>query len=255
MTLPALIAGNWKMNGTPASAKQLAQAIAAGADGIRAELAVFPPVIHTSLVATCLQGSKVALGAQTLSAHAAGAHTGEISAAMLQAFGVEYVLVGHSERRTLLGESDVMVAAQCRAALKAGLKPILCIGESLDARKNGNTLSVLTQQLAAVFQQSNDFIDLLNKTPITVAYEPVWAIGTGEAATAAVAQETHAAIRAWMQDYDKAVAKQTRILYGGSLKPENAVELLAQSDIDGGLIGGAALEADAFLAIARACRM
>jgi triosephosphate isomerase len=192
-----------------------------------------------------LLGSAVALGAQSVSEHASGAFTGEVSASMLAEFGCRYVLVGHSERRAIFGEGDIAVAAKFEAAQRAGLVPILCVGETLDEREAGKTASVIARQLSAVLER----VGVAAMASAVVAYEPVWAIGTGVTASPTQAQEVHAAIRAQVAEFDADVAGDLRILYGGSVKPQNAKELFGQSDIDGGLIGGAALVADDFLKI------
>ena len=209
------------------------------------EMAVCPPYPYLGQAQLALQGSPLALGAQSLSEHASGAFTGEVSAAMLLEFGCRYVLVGHSERRALFGETDVVVAAKFAAAQKAGLVPVLCVGETLDERNAGQTALVIARQLSAVL----DRVGVAAMASAVVAYEPVWAIGTGVTASPAQAQEVHAAIRAQVAALDAGIAEDLRILYGGSVKPQNAKELFGQADIDGGLIGGAALVADDFLAI------
>lgn len=209
------------------------------------EMAVCPPYPYLGQAQLALQGSPLALGAQSLSEHASGAFTGEVSAAMLLEFGCRYVLVGHSERRALFGETDAVVAAKFAAAQEAGLVPVLCVGETLDERNAGQTASVIARQLSAVL----DRVGVNAMASAVVAYEPVWAIGTGVTASPAQAQEVHAAIRAQVAALDIGVAEGLRILYGGSVKPQNAKELFGQADIDGGLIGGAALVADDFLAI------
>lgn len=209
------------------------------------EMAVCPPYPYLGQAQLALQGSPLALGAQSLSEHASGAFTGEVSAAMLLEFGCRYVLVGHSERRALFGETDAVVAAKFAAAQEAGLVPVLCVGETLDERNAGQTASVIARQLSAVL----DRVGVNAMASAVVAYEPVWAIGTGVTASPAQAQEVHAAIRAQVAALDAGVAEGLRILYGGSVKPQNAKELFGQADIDGGLIGGAALVADDFLAI------
>ncbi len=209
------------------------------------EMAVCPPYPYLGQAQLALQGSPLALGAQSLSEHASGAFTGEVSAAMLLEFGCRYVLVGHSERRALFGETDAVAAAKFAAAQEAGLVPVLCVGETLDERNAGQTASVIARQLSAVL----DRVGVNAMASAVVAYEPVWAIGTGVTASPAQAQEVHAAIRAQVAALDAGVAEGLRILYGGSVKPQNAKELFGQADIDGGLIGGAALVADDFLAI------
>lgn len=237
------------MNGSLAGARELLAGIKAGiAEVTRAEVAVCPPYILIPEAQAQLTGSPIAWGGQNLSTEAHGAFTGEISAAMLLDFGCKYVLVGHSERRTLYGESNGLVARKFAVAREAGLIPILCIGETLEERQQGVTEKTVGEQLAAVI----DLEGVAALGDAVVAYEPVWAIGTGMTASPEQAQAVHAFIRAQVAQRDAGVAEGLRILYGGSMKPGNAAELMAQSDIDGGLIGGAALKADDFLAICKA---
>ena len=244
-----LVAGNWKMNGSLASNAHLLSALTSGAvASFNAKLAVCVPYPYLSQANLALAGTTIALGAQDVSEHEKGAFTGEVSAAMLMDFGCRYVLVGHSERRSFYGDTDAVVAAKFEAACKAGLVPILCVGESLAEREAGTTLQVVTRQLDAVLAKSG----VAALAAAVVAYEPVWAIGTGLTATPAQAQEVHAQIRARIATESIEIAANVPILYGGSMKPSNAAELLCQSDIDGGLIGGAALVAEDFLAIAKA---
>ena len=244
-----IIAGNWKMNGSRSSIKELLEGIKAGMGDVKsAEVVVCAPAIYLADVSEQLSGSKVAWGGQNLSTEAKGAFTGEISADMLLDFKSEYVIVGHSERRTLYGDTDQLVAEKFEVARKAGLKPILCIGESLEERESGVTTDVCARQINAVIERSG--IEALADG--VIAYEPIWAIGTGVTATPEQAQETHAAIRKLIADKDAAVAEKVRIQYGGSMNASNAVELLAMDDIDGGLIGGASLKAEDFLAICKA---
>jgi triosephosphate isomerase len=240
-----LVAGNWKMHGTLQQNAALLERIKAGVSGLACDIAVCPPYPYLGQAQSVLAGSAVALGAQSVSEHVTGAFTGEVSASMLVEFGCRYVLVGHSERRALYGEMDVVVAAKFEAAQKAGLVPILCVGETLAEREAGKTGEVVARQLSAVLSR----LGVAAMTSAVVAYEPVWAIGTGVTASPAQAQEVHAAIRAQVAALDVVVAGGLRILYGGSVKPQNAMELFGQSDIDGGLIGGAALVADDFLTI------
>ncbi len=242
-----LIAGNWKMNADLASATALIEAILAGDRGA-AELAVCPPAVFLMKIGGMLAGSDVALGAQNVCDHESGAYTGEISASMLKECGCRYVIVGHSERRTLYGESDELVAARFAMALQAGLTPILCVGETLYEREQGVTESVVARQLDAAIGRSD--VDRIGAA--VIAYEPVWAIGTGKVASPEQAQAVHHFIRERLAELlDAEVAERIRILYGGSMNPGNAAELLAQADIDGGLIGGASLKAADFLAIAQ----
>ena len=243
----SLIAGNWKMNGNLESAIELVEAIRAG-DAGDAELAVCPPAVYLMKLGEMLAQSGIALGAQNVCDRQSGAFTGEISASMLKECGCEYAIVGHSERRTLYGESDALVAARFEMAQQGGLTPILCVGETLDERNDGVTETVVARQIDAVIEASG--IDAFARA--VIAYEPVWAIGTGQVATPEQAQAVHAFIRARLEQLNAEIAAQLRILYGGSMNPANAAELLSQADIDGGLIGGASLKADDFLAIAQA---
>jgi triosephosphate isomerase len=242
MTRTALVAGNWKMHGSRASIDALLDAILQGSAELKgAECVVCPPFPYLAKVAGRLAGSAVGWGAQNVSEHAQGAHTGEVSAAMLVEFGCGYVIVGHSERRQLYCETDGQVAAKFAAAQAAGLTPILCVGETLEERDAGRTQAVVARQLDAVIGVAKK--DSFAKA--VLAYEPVWAIGTGRTATPEQAQEVHAFLR-------KKVLPQTRILYGGSVKPQNAAAIFAKPDVDGGLIGGASLVAADFLAILQA---
>jgi len=244
-----LIAGNWKMNGSKASAKELLAGVVAGAAEIRSsEIAVCPPFPFLQMAQEALSGSQVRLGAQNVSTEESGAFTGEVSAAMLADFGCQYVICGHSERRSLYGEGDAMIARKLAAANAKGIKPILCVGETLEDREGGNTESVIASQLDGVIAVGG--IEIMGV--IEIAYEPVWAIGTGKTATPEQAQDVHAFIRGRLAEQSASIAEGIRILYGGSMKASNAAELLVQPDIDGGLIGGASLVADDFLAIARA---
>jgi triosephosphate isomerase (TIM) len=230
-----LVAGNWKMQGSRASISALLDALLEGLRGWKGcECAVCPPLPYLEQVSRRLAGSPLAWGAQNVSEHAAGAYTGEVAAAMLLDFGCRYVIVGHSERRQLYGESDAQVAAKFAAASSAGLTPILCVGETLAEREAGKTEAVVARQLDAVKFESG-----------VLAYEPVWAIGTGRTASPEQAQQVHAFLR-------KRVAGGTRIIYGGSVKAQNAAELFRMPDVDGGLIGGASLVAQDFIAIVRA---
>jgi triosephosphate isomerase len=240
-----LVAGNWKMHGSLQQNAALLERIKAGVSGLACDVAVCPPYPYLGQVQALLAGSAVAWGAQSLSEHPVGAFTGEVSAAMLCEFGCRYVLVGHSERRGLYGETDAVVAAKFEAAQRVGLVPVLCVGETLAEREAGMTGAVVARQVSAILDRSG----VAAMASAVVAYEPVWAIGTGLTASPAQAQEVHAAIRAQVAAMDVEVAKGLRILYGGSVKPQNAKELFGQNDIDGGLIGGAALVADDFLAI------
>lgn len=243
-----LVAGNWKMHGSLQQNAALLERIKAGVVGLTCDVAVCPPYPYLHQVQVLLSGSPVAWGAQSVSEHPAGAYTAEVSAAMLVEFGCRYVLVGHSERRALYGETDATVAAKFVAAQRAGMVPVLCVGETLAERESGLTGEVVSRQLSAVLAVAG--VSAL--VSAVVAYEPVWAIGTGVTATPLQAQEVHLAIRRQVAELDASVANGLRILYGGSVKPQSAVELFGQADVDGGLIGGAALVADDFLAICRA---
>ncbi len=244
-----LVAGNWKMNGSMAANAELVSGIIAGAPAAdNVELLVCPPFPYLAATAEQISGSKVQLGAQTVSEHTSGAFTGEVAPDMLTDLGCGYVLVGHSERRTLYGESSATVAAKFAAALAVDLKPVLCVGETLEERQAGNTEQVIDEQLQAVLDTSG--IDGIAKS--VIAYEPVWAIGTGMTATPEQAQDVHRHIRAVLEGLDATVAEQVLILYGGSVKGDNAAGLFSMPDIDGGLIGGASLKAGDFLAIADA---
>jgi triosephosphate isomerase len=241
-----LVAGNWKMHGSQAENAALLAAIKPALAGIEAVVCV--PFPYLAQAQALLAGSSIAWGAQNVSEQAKGAFTGEVSASMLLDFGCKYVIVGHSERRSLYGESDALVASKYRVAQSAGLIPILCVGESLDERESGVTEAVVARQLDAVIDAAG--VGSLAKA--VVAYEPVWAIGTGKTASPEQAQAVHAFIRGKIAALDSAVANQLVIQYGGSVKASNASELMAKPDIDGGLIGGASLVAGEFVAICQA---
>jgi triosephosphate isomerase len=244
-----LVAGNWKMNGSAASVRELLAGIKAGVGDVpRCEVAVCPPFVYIPQARSELEGSEIAWGAQNLSTERSGAFTGEVAASMLLDFDCVYVIVGHSERRTLYGEDDALVARKFAVARDAGLKPILCVGETLKEREEGVTQPVVARQVDAVI----NLVGVGALADGVIAYEPVWAIGTGVTATPDQAQEVHAFIRSRVAAHDSAVADGLRILYGGSMKPGNAAELMARQDIDGGLIGGAALVATDFLTICKA---
>lgn len=243
----SLIAGNWKMNGNLQSVVELVEGIKAGNAG-KAELAIFPPAVFLMKVGGMLADSEIALGAQNVCDQEAGAFTGEIAASMLRECGCRYALAGHSERRSLYQETDQLVAARCAMAVASGIIPILCVGETLQEREQGITEDVVARQIDAVINLSG----IASLGQAIIAYEPVWAIGTGKVATPDQAQEVHAFIRGKLARLNADVAEQVQILYGGSMNPSNAAELLSQADIDGGLIGGASLKADDFLAIAQA---
>jgi triosephosphate isomerase len=243
------VAGNWKMNGSRATSGALLAALARGVSrGSRTEVAVCPPFLYIPLAAEVLKDSPIAWGGQNLDVHSSGAYTGEVSGAMLKDFGCTYVIVGHSERRGLYGESDTLVAEKFAAAQTAGLIPILCVGEMLAEREAGDTEKVVARQLEAVLAKNG----IASFADAVIAYEPVWAIGTGRTATPDQAQAVHAFIRVKLATLGRTLANTTRILYGGSVKGSNAKELFGQPDIDGGLIGGASLQAEEFLTIVRA---
>ena len=241
-----LIAGNWKMNGSLAANEALVQAMLAGIGSPKADVALCAPAPYLSQLQSLLNGSPIAWGSQDVSAHEQGAFTGEVSAAMLRDFACRYAIVGHSERRQYHGETDAVVAEKAQRALAAGITPIVCVGETLAEREAGVTEEVVKRQLAAVIHLVGHCI-----TEVVVAYEPVWAIGTGKTATPEQAQAVHAVLRAQL----KAATphpERIQILYGGSMNAANAATLLAQPDIDGGLIGGASLKAPDFLQIVAA---
>jgi triosephosphate isomerase len=247
-----LIAGNWKMNKTSADAVTLVQEIVAEVGRqTDVDIVVCPPFTALEGVGKILDGSTVKLGAQNMHPEASGAYTGEISAGMLRAIFTTYVILGHSERRTYFHEADAFINQKVLVALKNQLKPILCVGETLAEREAGSTLKVVQTQVEACLEGVSK--DLA--TSVVIAYEPVWAIGTGKVATTAQAQEVHAFIRSLLiKLFGDAAAQKVRILYGGSMKPANAPELLAQKDIDGGLIGGASLETRSFVDLVKAAQ-
>jgi triosephosphate isomerase (TIM) len=245
-----LIAGNWKMNKTSADgvalARDLVMAIGKQSD---VEVIVCPPFTAIEAVGKALEGSNVKLGAQNMHFESSGAFTGEISAPMLRAIFATHVILGHSERRTLFGDSDEFINKKVLAALKNQLRPIFCVGETLAERESASTLKIVQTQI----ERGLEGVSKEQASSVIIAYEPVWAIGTGKVATAEQAQEVHAFIRGLLTKlFTDAVAKKIRILYGGSMKPANAVELLTQKDIDGGLIGGASLEARSFVELVTA---
>jgi triosephosphate isomerase (TIM) len=242
-----LIAGNWKMNGSQDANATLVAALRAGLDSpLGCGVALCVPAPYLASVAALVQGSSMVVGAQDVSEHDAGAYTGEVSAAMLKDLGVRYAIVGHSERRQYHGETDAVVAAKAQKALAYGVTPIVCVGETLQEREAGHTEEVVKRQLAAVIHTNGHCI-----SEIVVAYEPVWAIGTGKTASPEQAQQVHAVLRAQLLAAT-AHAARISILYGGSMNAANAAQLLAQPDIDGGLVGGASLKAADFLSIVRA---
>ena len=244
-----LVAGNWKMNGSAASIDLLMAGIKQGlADVKTAAVAVCPPYVYIPQAVALAKGTKIGVGAQDVSDQDSGAYTGEVAGSMLKDVGCAYAIVGHSERRAIYGESDEFTARKFAAARKHGLIPILCVGELLEEREQGITEQVVGRQLDAVIALEG--IAALGEA--VIAYEPVWAIGTGKTASPQQAQDVHAFIRAKLAELDQGVADKVQILYGGSVKGSNAVELFQMPDIDGGLIGGASLTADEFLAICRA---
>ena len=241
-----LVAANWKMHGSRALTEQLLRALAARPPSC--EVAVFPPFPYLTQALALAEG-RLDIGAQDLSAHAQGAYTGEVSAAMLADLGVRRVLAGHSERRQYHHEDDLLITAKLERAFEQGLMPILCVGETLQQREQGATEATLAAQLATPLRVLGE-----RSARLTIAYEPVWAIGTGRTATAAQAQAAHAFIRSQLAARDAKLSMLIRVLYGGSVKAANAPELFAQPDVDGGLVGGAALDANEFLAICAAAR-
>jgi triosephosphate isomerase len=244
-----LVAGNWKMNGTRASVAELIEALRTQSVPAAVEVVVFPSCLHLAQVVSGLEGESIGVGAQDCAAESGfGAFTGEESAAQLADAGCRWVLVGHSERRLILGESDEVVSRKFAAALECGMTPVLCLGETLEQRQSGQTLEVVERQLARIIADAG--IAAFERA--VVAYEPVWAIGSGLTATPQQAQEVHAAIRERLAREDQRIAGGVRVLYGGSVKAENAAELFGMADIDGGLIGGASLKANDFGAICRA---
>ena len=246
------VAGNWKMNTDSRNGMELAQAIASGPleqAGQRVTVAVCPPFVYLQNVARALMASSVAVGAQDVYFESKGAFTGEVSASMLKDVGCTYVLCGHSERRHVIGEKDELINKKVAAAIVGGLLPILCVGELLSEREESKTEEVVTRQMKKGLAGLSDE----KVEAVTIAYEPVWAIGTGRTATPQQAQEVHNFIRNLLAEmYDTPLAESIRILYGGSVKPDNAADLMGQQDIDGLLVGGASLKADDFLAIIRA---
>jgi len=255
MSRKLFIAGNWKMNTTGAEAEALARSLVELIGGVReVDLAVCPPFVHLGAVGGALAGSAIDLGAQNMFYEDGGAYTGEISAKMLKDVGCRYVILGHSERRHVIGESDELINRKILKALSAGLDVIFCVGELLEERQGEQTIEVVSRQVevglegvSRTYPQGATLADRL-----TIAYEPVWAIGTGETATPDQAQEVHSIIRKLLADiYDAEVGEQVRIQYGGSVKPSNAAELLAKPDVDGALVGGASLNAQDFAAIVR----
>ena len=238
-----IIAGNWKMNKTPDQAAELVSALIPLVADAEADVVVCPPYVCLDAVKKVIEGTNIHLGAQNVHFEKSGAFTGEVSAEMLLAMGVEYVIIGHSERRQYFGETDCTVNKKVHAALEAGLKPIVCVGESLEERENGITNELVGMQTKLAFKG----VCPCKAEGVVIAYEPIWAIGTGKTATAEEANATIGAIRNAIADvYGQEVADKVRIQYGGSMNPKNASELMAQPEIDGGLIGGASLKAEDF---------
>ncbi len=249
MSRRPFVAGNWKMNLRDTSARQLAAAVRDGLGSDHCEVAVCPPSVYLGAVAETLRGSSVGVGGQNMWPREDGAFTGEINAAMLVDLGCKYVILGHSERRQFCGETDSVVAEKCGAAFAGGLIPIVCVGETLEERDQDRTEQVVTTQVEGSLQG----VSLENAPHLVIAYEPVWAIGTGRTATPEQAEAVHAVIRQVLgRLFSPEIADQIRIQYGGSVKPNNALELLGQPNIDGALVGGASLKAEDFLAIIQA---
>jgi len=248
MTRIPFVAGNWKMNTNKATAIDLATAVAQGAPASGVEVGMAPPFVYLDAVRQAIGGSHVLLGAQDVYFEPNGAFTGEISVAMLKDLGVQFILNGHSERRHVVGESSTLIDKKAHAIYGSGLILIHCVGETIAQRKAGQTFDVVRSQIEELSDKMEDPIRLV------IAYEPVWAIGTGKVATPNDAQEVHAAIRARLAGQGGGLADTTRVLYGGSVKADNAKELLAQQDIDGALVGGASLEIDLFAPIMRAAQ-
>lgn len=244
----SLVFGNWKMHGSTSVCRELIQALVADEPIARGvEVAVFPTALHLADIAGQLENHDIKLGAQNFYPGEEGAFTGEISGSMLRELGVSHVLVGHSERREIFAESDSLVADKLVAALEHGLTPVLCVGETLEQRESGETQKKVGAQLDAVLQKAG--IEALAST--VIAYEPIWAIGTGKTATPEQAQEVHGFIRSYLAASDQSVAENVKILYGGSVKASNARELFSQPDINGGLVGGASLVAEEFISICK----
>ena len=244
-----LVMGNWKMNGTSSSNESLLRGLFAEVKDLTSvDVAVCPPSVYLSQAVSLCETTRVRVGAQNMCEKESGAYTGEVSGIMLRDLGTTYVLVGHSERRTIYGETDEQVAAKVEKALELNLVPVLCVGETLEERNSGEMKSVISRQVEAVLSRCgiNSFAQ------IVIAYEPVWAIGTGETATPGQAQEVHAYIRQLLADADADIAERCTLLYGGSVNEKTAKSLFAMNDVDGGLVGGASLKADSFAAICKA---
>ncbi|ERJ18657.1 Triosephosphate isomerase protein [Salinisphaera shabanensis E1L3A] len=249
MSRTMLIAGNWKMNGDAGQVDAFARSLAADASAITADMLVCVPFVYIERLVAGLADAPVAVGGQNVAAEVdAGAFTGEVNGAMLADIGCRYVIVGHSERRAMYGETDSVVAAKTSAAVAVGLTPIVCVGETLEQREADQTEAVLAAQIGALFEQC----DARTLAEVVIAYEPIWAIGTGRSASPEQAQDVHAFLRGQIADRDATISESVLLLYGGSVKPDNAAALFAGADVDGALIGGASLKADSFLDIARA---
>lgn len=246
-----LIAGNWKMNTTVSEGLALIHSIHASLSSTSCDVVICPPFTHLASFSEICRDKSFFLGAQNMSVFESGAYTGEVSPGMLRDIGIPYVIIGHSERRTLFFETDDIIAKKLALALSYQLTPILCIGESLEARENGRALQIIKQQLDEGLRHITSESFSLNNA--VIAYEPIWAIGTGKVASSEEAQEVHSFIRDYLTTrFSDAIAEKTRVLYGGSVKPDNAQELLSKPDIDGALVGGASLVSDAFLGIINA---
>ncbi len=243
-----IVAGNWKMNASKETVNSLIEGILSGMNEVSSEVIVCAPFPYLSQVESLINNSKLMLGAQNLNVNPEGAFTGEVSADMIKDFGAQHVIVGHSERRSLYGETNAIVAEKTKAAIGAGLTPLLCVGESLEDRESGKTEAIVEEQINAVI----DLIGIEAFDQVIIAYEPVWAIGTGLTASPEQAQTVHLFIRNLLANSSEKIAKRTPILYGGSMNAANAADLISCSDIDGGLIGGAALKAEDFLQICKA---
>lgn len=242
-----LVAGNWKMNGSRASIKQLLNGILDQNTESGCEIAVFPPVVFLPMVQEMLLSTRIGLGAQNIDSHVQGAFTGEVSASMVAEFGCTYVLIGHSERRAYYAETDDIVSEKFSACVASGLRPVLCVGETLEQRQKGLTEEIVKHQLQMVL----DNCGIGTFAEAIIAYEPVWAIGTGMSASPRQAEEVHALIRDVMMQEDSGIGQQIRLLYGGSVSPESASKLFAEENIDGALVGGASLNAADFLKISQ----
>lgn len=242
------VAGNWKMNGSLEQNRHLLNALLETVKDSAAEIVVFPPAIYIQQVASIVNGSNIKVGVQNVSPEAKGAFTGEISLDMAQDFGCDYILIGHSERRTLYGETDADVAKKMKAVIDAGLVPVICVGETLEERESGQTDTVIKAQLTSVIDEIG--VDAFKNA--VIAYEPVWAIGTGKTATPAEANQVHDFIHCTLSSYDDSISNLVRVVYGGSVNASNVDSLFAEKNIDGALVGGASLEAEGFTKIALA---